>query len=173
MKRFAVGPWVLVGLLSACGGAPGLGGVPADTPRSVLPAAMVGSWYEGSISTIDYYDPVTGVWAPPSGSGFAYTFHGDGTYEYTGILQVSTYGCTSTLLGYYTGTVTVSGDVLTTYQNGGRTKYETNCGTNSETAAEPEVTSYSWQIAPDEYGEETLTLTWPDGETSAFRRWED
>ena len=173
MKKLALVMMVLVGFLSGCGNVSGPGSVPANTPRSAVPAEMVGSWYEGSVSTIDYYDPGTGTWAPPSGSGFAYTFNADGTYEYSGILQVSTYGCTSTLFGYYTGTVTVEGNVLTTYQNGGKTKYETNCGTNSETAAEAEVTAFGWQIGPDEYGEETLTLTWPDGETSAFRRWEE
>lgn len=173
MKKLAFVSVLVVGFLSGCGSVAGPGGVPADTPRSAVPAEMVGSWYEGNPSTINYYDPVTGAWAPPNGSGFTYTFHADGTYEYSGLLQVTTYGCTSTLFGYYTGTVTIQGAVLTTYQNGGTTKYETNCGTNSETAAEPEVTAYGWQLGPDEYGEETLTLTWPDGETSAFRRWEE
>lgn len=162
---------LLVGLLGGCGSVAGPGGGGTNTPRSAVPAELVGSWYEGSVSSINYYDPTTGAWAPPSGSGFTYTFHADGAYEHSGLIQVSSYGCTSSLFGYYTGTVTFAGDVLTTYQNGGKTKYETNCGADSETDAEPEVTSFRWQLGPDEYGEETLTLTWPDGETSVFRRW--
>lgn len=164
---------LLVGLLSGCGGVTGPGGTPANTPRSAVPAELVGSWYEGSVSTINYYDPATGAWAPPSGSGFSYTFRADGTYTHSGLIQVSTYGCTSSLFGYYTGTVTFAGDVLTTYQNGGKTKYDTNCGTSSETDAEAEVTNFRWTLGPDSYGEATLTLTWPDGGVSNFRRWEE
>lgn len=147
--------------------------MPANTPRSAVPAELVGSWYEGNPSTINYYDPYTGAWAQPNGSGFTYTFSTDGSYEYSGLVQVSTYGCTSTLFGYYTGTVTFGGDVLTVYQNGGQTKYETNCGTNSEKAAGAETMAYSWTLQPDEYDEETLTLTWPDGEVAQFRRWQE
>lgn len=173
MKKLAVVSMLVVSFLAGCGGVAGPGGAPANTPRSAVPAELVGSWYEGSVSTINYYDPTTGAWAPPSGSGFTYTFYADGAYEHSGLLQVSTYGCTSSLFGYYTGTVTFAGDVLTVYQNGGKTKYETNCGTSSETNAEAETTAYRWTLQPDEYGEQTLTLTWPDGETSAFRRWEE
>ena len=35
------------------------------------------------------------------------------------------------------------------------------------------VRAYRWTLGPDEYGEETLTLTWPGGEVSQFRRWEE
>jgi len=173
MKKLSFVVVLLVGFLAACGSAPGPGGMPVgNTPRTALPSELVGGWYTGSVSAIDYYDPTTGSWAPPSGSGFAYTFYPDGTYEQSGLVQVTTYNCTSSLFGYFVGTVTVEGDVLTTYQNNGKVKHETNCGESSENPAEPEVSAFRWQIGPDEYGDETLWLTWPDGEVEEYRRLE-
>jgi hypothetical protein len=173
MKKLAIILILFINFLVGCSSVAGPGEIPGNTPRSSVPAELVGSWYEGNPSTINYYDPYTGEWAPPNGSGFTYTFGADGTYTYSGLIQVSSYGCSTTLFGYYTGTVTFEGEVLTVYQNGGQTKYETNCGTNSEEAAAPETTAYSWTLGPDEYGEQTLTLTWPDGGVSQFRRWEE
>ncbi|MEX2543065.1 MAG: hypothetical protein WD314_14760 [Trueperaceae bacterium] len=91
-----------------------LNAVPAAAAptSSAIPAAITGGWFQGSSSPMHYYDPSNGAWAPPTGSGFRYTFAPDGSYEYSGILQSSTFGCTSTLFSYHRGSAAVNGQVL-------------------------------------------------------------
>ena len=102
-----------------------------------------------------------------------YVFSSEGTYEYNGVARISTGRCTSMIYGYYTGTVTVEGNVLTIYQNDGTTRHEDSCGTTSESRANPDTRVFNWHIGFDEYGKETLTLIDTDGGVSPFRRWEE
>ncbi|MEX2540656.1 MAG: hypothetical protein WD314_02575, partial [Trueperaceae bacterium] len=59
-------------------------------PSSTIPAALAG-WFQGNGASVPYYDPSTGAWAPPTGSGFRYTFGPAGAYEYSGLLQTTSY----------------------------------------------------------------------------------
>ena len=94
---------LLVLLLAACGGA---GGMPTSGPAGTpVPAELQGEWLYGRISTIQYYDPVTGSWGQPNGAGDRFRLEADGKYERTRLLQISTYGCESSLFIWEKGTV--------------------------------------------------------------------
>jgi hypothetical protein len=100
----------------------GGGSGPAPTP-SAPPASsggLVGAWYSGSPSVIQYMDPDTGTSAPTSGLGTFLVLEADGSYREGGILRTTTYSCTSEVFVDAYGTYRVSGETLTLDQSGGR-----------------------------------------------------
>jgi uncharacterized protein (DUF2141 family) len=137
---------------------------PLTTPVPTNPSnPLVGNWYQGSSSGVDYYNPSTGSWAPPSGSGFRFTFNPDGTYEYSGLMQSSLYNCTMTVFGYETGKYSLQNDILVLTQNVSKMKSQDTC--NSDFNYEKDVpleTDYRLvrfgQFQPT--GEVTLELTY-------------
>jgi hypothetical protein len=158
--------------LAACGGGDEATG--PDAPRTSVPAELVGTWFQGSVSNTDYYNPSTGSWAGPSGTGVAYTFTANGEYQHAGVLQSSLYGCTSIVFGWDRGAVAVRGTEVTLTATSGRLKSEDNCvaeyNYDKSIAVDPTVVTY--EVGVDDYGTETLWLTWPDGQTLSFRRQE-
>jgi uncharacterized protein (DUF2141 family) len=138
---------------------------PLTTPAPTSPTSntLVGNWYQGSSSGVDYYNPSTGSWAPPSGSGFRFTFNADGTYESSGLLQSSLYNCTMTIFSYETGTYNLQNDILVLTQTLSKMKSQDTC--NSDFNYEKDVpleTDYRLvrfgQFQPT--GEVTLELTY-------------
>ncbi len=83
-----------------------------NTPRTSVPAQLVGAWYAGSVSSVDYYNPLTGAHGAPSGTGVYYKFTADGYYEKGVMLQSTLYNCTKTFYVYNQGTMTVAGDKI-------------------------------------------------------------
>ena len=81
-------------LLAACGSVSPNRGAP-PLPGSAVPPELQGAWRYGTISSVDYYDPVTGAWGAPSGTGITFTLDAEGDYERSSLLQVTTYGCES------------------------------------------------------------------------------
>lgn len=142
------------------------------TPRTAVPAEIAGDWYNGSISTINYYNPTTGQWSPPSGTGISYKFTADGYYEKGGLLQTSLYGCTTTLFVYYKGTVAIEGSTIKFYPTYGRIKSQDNCVErfNFDKPAELKQESASWWIAADAYGVPALWIGDPEGEATPYYR---
>lgn len=132
---------------------------PSSTPAN----ALVGNWYQGSSSGVDYYNPSTGSWSPPSGSGFRYTFNADGTYEYSGLIQSSLYNCTMTIFGYETGTYSLQNDILVLTQKVSKMKSQDTCTSDFNYEKDvPLETDYRLlrfgQFQPT--GEVTLELTY-------------
>lgn len=143
-----------------------------DTPRTAVPAELVGSWYTGTISTVNYYNPTTGQWSPPSGTGITYSLTADGYYEKSGLLQSSLYGCTTTLFVYNKGTVVVDGNKISLYPTYGRVKSQDNCVPrfNYDKPAELTEEHIFWELGTDAYGLEALWLRYAEGDASAFYR---
>jgi hypothetical protein len=65
--------------------------------------------------------------APTSGSSFFYEFLPDGTYRSNGLLQVTTYGCTSSVYRDLAGRYRVEGDRLFLEPSRGTVRSQT-CG---------------------------------------------
>jgi hypothetical protein len=178
--RLAIAISLTTLLATACGGA---GFTEADrrsltTPRTELPTELTGRWSTGSVGNINYYNPSTGQWAAPSGTGAAYVFDAEGYYEESGILQSSVYSCTTTIYFYKVGTVALEtgADGLTTmhlYPGYSRTKSEDNCNAkfNYERDGKLDEEVISIAIGDDEYGIETLETTSQYG-TAKYRRGE-
>ncbi|WP_027482998.1 hypothetical protein [Deinococcus pimensis] len=137
-------------------------------PGAGVPSALTGHWYRGTSTLVDYYNPTTGQWSPPSGSGTQLKINADGTFTRSVTGQLSTYGCTTTTFGYYTGTVAVTGNTLTLNPTYSRQKYTNDCtpSMNSDRDVPNEALQFRWAIDPR--GE--LILTWPDGAQSTYGR---
>jgi hypothetical protein len=144
-------------------------------PRpSARPAALVGSWFTGSISSIQYYDPVTGEWADPNGEGFYLILDADGGYEEGAVIQSTMYSCSSRLLGRAVGEWSIEGYQLWLARESGETSVTGNCSGSGTNTMGPQVDIYYWQLGPDDYGTETLTLRMGDlSPYAAYHRWED
>jgi hypothetical protein len=149
----------------------------ADAPApasSARPAELVGSWYTGTISSIQYYDPVDGAWADPNGEGFYLILDADGGYEEGAVIQSTMYSCSSRLLGRAVGDWSIEGYQLWLARESGETSIVGNCSGSGTNTMGPQVDIYYWELGPDEYGVETLTLKMSDlSPYAAYRRWED
>lgn len=162
-----------VALTAACGD----GGVELTTPRSELPEPLVGDWFTGTLSSIQYYDRDTGEWQDPSGEGFYYVFSPDGEYETGAIIDSTVSGCHMRLLGNEFGTVTTDGPfadagTLTVYRHQIKVNVTSSCGNSGERTQGEAVSTLDWSIAPDENGLEWLTLEHADGSVEQYHRWE-
>jgi hypothetical protein len=141
-----------------------------NTPRTSVPAQLASTWQTGTVSSVNFYNPNTGSWGAPSGTGIFFKFAPDGYYEKGVLLQSSLYGCTMTFFAYHKGTMTVEDDKIVLYPTYGKIKSIDNCVANNNYEKPDELKSETmlWEIGPDEYGVETLWLRYPDGNPSAF-----
>jgi len=170
-KRILLLSFISLSLAAACdadGGGPG--GGPA-TPRSPLPAELVGAWFTGTLSSIQYYDRVTGQWQNPSGSGFYFIFEADGRYETGAVIDSTVSGCNMRLLGTETGTVTRDEDLLTVYRHWVKVKVTNTCGDDGERTQGQATSLVTWAIETDESGLDWLVLSHADGAIERYRRW--
>jgi hypothetical protein len=141
-----------------------------NTPRTSVPAPLVGAWQTGTVSSVNFYNPTTGSWGAPSGTGMFFKFTPDGYYEKGVLLQSSLYGCTMTFFAYNKGTMTVEGDKIVLYPTYGKIKSVDNCVADNNYDKPDQLKSETmlWERGQDEYGVETLWLRYPDGNPSAF-----
>lgn len=185
MKAFAILPldelartgalalFLLLASAPGCGSAEGSGGGgDPGTPRTAVPASIADGWYTGTISSVNFFNPTTGSWGAPSGTGMFFEFTADGYYEKGVLLQSSLYGCTMSFLAYDRGTMTVAGDRIVLYPTYGRIKSVDNCvaANNYERPDELQPETILWELGLDEYGTQTLWLRYENGNPSAFHR---
>jgi hypothetical protein len=138
---------------------------------SVVPAELIGEWQKGSVSATRFYNPVTGVFAAPSGSGFFYRIQADGSYEFGGLMQQTIYGCTMNAFSFKTGRVAVEGQTLVFSPKSGTFKMQDNCraSSNYEKPANLDKESLRWRIERDG-NRLKLCLMHPNGEESCYSR---
>jgi hypothetical protein len=147
---------------------------PVGPQPSARPPELVGSWFTGTVSSIHYHDPVVGSWADPNGEGFYLILDSDGSYEEGAVIQSTMYGCSSKLLGRAVGDWSIEGYQLWLARESGETSITGNCTGSGTNTMGPEVAIYYWELGPDDYGTETLTLKMGDmSPYAAYHRWED
>lgn len=162
-------------LLAACsqanlGANPGSPGNPAQ-PGTPVPTELQGEWRYGTISSINYYDPATGAWGSPSGTGIYFTLSSDGNYERSSLLQVSSYGCESYVFVWEVGTVAVTDSQITFQPSQSAVKSQQCSADNtSETRNTVEPETFGWTVGMDDYSEIVLTLTYASGEADHYDR---
>jgi hypothetical protein len=101
--RFAA---VWVSMLGMC--------VSSEAKESKPPPQLIGTWLAAvSTSSVQYSNPATGSYAPPSGWGGIYQFNAGATYTSTIIFQSTLSSCTSQTILFEEGTVAVDGDAIT------------------------------------------------------------
>ncbi len=143
-----------------------------NTPKTSVPAALVGEWQSGTVSSVNFYNPTTGVWGAPSGTSMFFKFTQDGYYEKGVLLQSSLYGHTTTFFAYNKGTMTVEDNMIVLYPTYGKIKSVDNMveENNYEKPDELKSETMLWEMGLDEFGVETLWLRYPDSDPSAFHR---
>ncbi len=164
---------ILLAGLQACG-AGDAGNGPAGEPGQV-PAALLGSWYYGSVSPTNYYDPGSGQWSTGYGAGMFYTFRADGTFEFGYAVQAGSYGCTNSVMWYKAGRVDADPalPLVTTRPDVALLNSRDNCRPewNYEKPIDPSPERLRWRFGVDEWGGEALFLTFATGEEIAFYPW--
>ncbi|MBE7482084.1 MAG: hypothetical protein HS104_19165 [Polyangiaceae bacterium] len=177
MLERLVGGAVAIGLtilVAGCAGeSPGGGGGGGASAPGSVPVELVGSWYAGSGYTSTPYDPSTGAWGKPNGSGLVYLFRADGSYTKGFQSYYSSGGCTTGFTAFEEGALEASASELSTHPSSGRVKYEDSCAPSldSEEPAEAlSVESFSWALHPSEYDPSSLVLDLvrSDGAGSSF-----
>lgn len=169
MNRFLKLIPILGLMLAACGGA-GAGSGPEGTP---VPADLQGEWLYGRISSIQYYDPVSGHWGQPAGAGDRFRLEAGGNYERFRLIQLSTYGCESYLFIWEKGTVRLDFDKsqITFQPWTGAVKSQSCSPANTYEKKGPgsvKPETYNAAYGTNEYGQEVLQLKTLDGQGSAL-----
>lgn len=131
----------------------------------------VGTWWEGTLSTIQFYDPTTGHWAAPNGVGTFLTLNADGSFRAGGVLNVTSGYCTSTLMVDERGTYAASADSLVLRRQSGNSRMTNTCWSDVATRVlEPETQRFGLALGADAQGRETLVRTRSDEAHSTMRR---
>lgn len=165
-------------LLAACGGSdavtgPGGGG----TPRSDLPEGLVGRWRYGVVSSTNFWNDHTGVYAGNAyGISDYYDFAANGTYKRLTYIYTNSYGCQTQVWTEMQGTLTADDERFTLYPTQGRYKVADNCAasrnyTRPMTAAElteRQGDVWVWERGQDAYGQEVLAADKPEGNDPAL-----
>lgn len=135
-------------------------------------ASILGSWYDGYDSLLIRRTPENNPGGPSTGGRshyFQYQFHPDGTFEFTGIMQMTTYSCTTTYFNDKRGRYTIDGDrlTLTLSKNFWRQQYGCSPSSNKEInhKLDPEV--YTFRVKRNASGKEALCFDSGGGDGEA------
>jgi hypothetical protein len=90
--------------------------------------SLVGTWQQGAVTSVNFYDADTKSFAPQDSEGGWYHFNADGTYTF-GEFGYATdeNGCELTGWIYQEGTVAVAGSKLTTTPVSGVSRVDSSC----------------------------------------------
>ena len=157
---------------------PALATSPTPTGLSAVPAvaddatALAGSWFDGTISSIQSYDRDTGIFADPNGEGFYFIFEPDGSYREGAVISNTQLNCSMRLLGENQGTWSADAEQLVLDQTGGSISITNTCGDSGIYPQGVRRSVYQWSVGPDDYSTETLSLSTTDGAPyGRFHRW--
>ncbi len=145
-------------------------GAPPAPAASTVSPELGGEWHSGRISPVEYYNTATGKWAEASGTSVILKFGPNFTYERTGLMVVTTYGCTSKLLVQEKGKVAQNGNTLTfTPSSSAATGY--TCSASKVSSAKDHVKPYSeqYQVRTEPNGQRVLSLS-RNGAQTLFNR---
>lgn len=132
---------------------------------------LTGKWRSTSVAATQYQNSYTGAPAPTSGNSFFYEFRSDGTYQNNNLMQITTYGCTSSVYGESSGRYRVEGNHLYVEPARGTVRSQVCGGHPSEKPDNLTVREYIFSIE-NVSGRETLVVNGLDGKTRPdyFRR---
>ena len=108
---------------------------------------LVGTWQNGQVTSVGFYDPATQTFGTPAGAGKWLRIHADGSYqagEYDFATDMN--NCQLTGWVYQEGELSVSGGLVTLRPTSGMARVENGC-TPDQPQQEPwtdEDRSYTW-----------------------------
>lgn len=123
-----------------------------------VPGELSGEWINGAASAVDYYNPSTGGWAPPSGSGMYLKLYDDGSFELSTLLQITNYNCTSQATTFYNGIALFSENEVTLEPSYTRQRYNSNCYShlNYDKEVPNSPLPFGWRLEEDSDGQSRL-----------------
>ena len=130
----------------------------ATTPPFTLtpPAEIVGHWYSGTVSDINFTDP-SGGWQNAGGEGEQYTFDADGTWQYGWLLQSSSGFCSTNVLVLRSGILASDepDHILLLHAQQATITSRDSCAVDENYERDIDLTDdgLMWQRSSDEYGE--------------------
>lgn len=129
-------------------------------PVGSVPVSLARQWFTGSLTTISFYDPVSGAWSQPNGLGELYSFATNGRYTYAGALKIQNGACLSEVSVYQTGVARVAAQELELQATFSRTRTRIICGGTSESVSEqlPAMQRLAYRVAIGTEGRTELTL---------------
>jgi hypothetical protein len=137
------------------------GAEPARPVHNSGGASIVGTWGDGYDSILFRLRPENNPGAPSTGGRshmFHYKFHPDGTFEFAGLMQMTSYNCTTSYFNDKRGRYTIDGDrvTLTLTKNFWRQQNSCSASGNKEMnyKLDPEV--YTFRVKRNDRGKEAL-----------------
>lgn len=120
----------------------------ASAPTGPAPNAgqLLGKWRSGSISGVQYHNAYTGAPMPTNGSTFFLQFNEDGSYVSNGLMQITSYNCTTSLWSQETGRYRVAGDVVSLEPGKGTYDTKNNCSPSMNTHREKTLGNRAYQF---------------------------
>ena len=128
---------------------------------------LIGTWFNGRVSTVGYQNTITGAITSGGGNRFEYKFGADGKFQFTGYMEVTTYGCTTTLFNLVAGKYSLNNATLNLSQTKNYWKQTSSCSAKSNLEKNNPLVKEIYQISAklNEYNQETICLTNKNGET--------
>lgn len=144
---------------------------PTTAPaRANVPATVVGSWVEGSISPTTYWDTQTGRYQGNARSLAQYfIFNADGTYKHYVYIEMRMYNMVTQVWTQMNGQVEFADNTFTLIPTAGHYKTDGTRKVDRPMTAEElaeKKTTYNWRIE-DNNDQPMLVIPFDDG--SAFR----
>ena len=137
------------------------------------PDEVIGTWYNGSVSSVGYVDPNSGSYSDGGSEGIGYTFMPDGTWQFGYLLTSTLYACEMRVMVFNQGIITSvdpSTNLMELHTDRSQMHSEDTCSAeeNYDKELVPGDETIIWQRTTDEYGD-VLMLRHPDTGFSAFR----
>ena len=130
--------------------------------------SIVGAWTNGYVSTLVSYTPVYG---PPSktpgrSSSFKYVFHPNGTFEFTGLMQMTQYSCTTSYFQDKRGKYTINGSQITLNLTKNFWRQQDNCAAsnNREINHKLDAETYTLSVRRNDRGKDEVCLDSGEGD---------
>jgi hypothetical protein len=149
----------------------------SDRANASVPNELQGEWQHTEVSATQYFNQ--SAWqsgqnasAPTNGLSDNLKIAPDGSYERNRLMQITTYGCESSIYVQEVGTVVLENDQLMLQPSHSLSRGQQCSPDNTseqENTVEPSV--FNWAIGTNDSGEGILVLEYPEsGEQSQYKR---
>jgi hypothetical protein len=136
--------------------------------------SIVGTWSNGYVSLIGF-TPSVGPqsYTPGRSNAFKYVFHPNGTFEFTGIMQFTQYGCTTSYFQDKRGRFTVQGNQIKLALTKNFWRQQNSCAAsgNKEINHKLDPETYTFSVRRNKYGKDEFCLNSGEGD-SCYERGE-
>jgi hypothetical protein len=139
--------------------------------KAAIPAALAGTWRNGDIATVDFYDAQTGVWQNEAAEGMFLSIQPNGEYRLGSVESIYLNGSEARHQLYQEGKAVIIGKQLVLQPTSGYTEVRENCapqrnGESQVSANDLAASAFAFEIVAENNVpyRPTLVLTSETGE---------